>query len=97
VRIVVGKKVWKSNAFCLNLSEYCAASGKAFCLLVVENNYARWSDMVQSGEYGDKNNKASPPLYTNAGKSNRKNGAARPFFQAGQRRGIRDLMFCTVW
>jgi hypothetical protein len=79
VRIVVGKKIWKNNAFRLNLSEYCAASSEAFCLLVVENNYARWSDMVGSGDHGDKHNSASAPLYTNAGKSNRKNGAAKPF------------------
>jgi hypothetical protein len=74
-----GKEVWKSNALHLNLSKYCAASGKAFCLLVVENNYAQWSDMVESGDHGDKINSASLPLSTNAGKSNRKNGAARPF------------------
>jgi hypothetical protein len=79
VRIVVGKKVWKNNAFCLNLSEYCAASSKAFCLLVAENNYAQWSDMVGLGDHGDKHNSASAPLYTNAGKSNQKNGAAKPF------------------
>jgi hypothetical protein len=79
VRIVVGKKVWRNNAFRLNLSEYCAASSKAFCLLVVENNYARWSDMVGSGEHGDKHNSASAPLYTNAGKSNQKMGLESPF------------------
>jgi hypothetical protein len=79
VRIAVGKKVWKNNAFLLNLSEYCAASSKAFCLLVVENKYAQWSDMVGSGDHGDKHNSASAPLYTNAGKSNQKNGAAKPF------------------
>jgi hypothetical protein len=45
----------------------------------VENNYAQWSDMVESGDHGDKINSASPPLYTNAGKTSRKNGAARPF------------------
>jgi hypothetical protein len=64
VRIAVGKKVWKNNAFCLNLSEYCAASSQAFCLLVVENNSAQWSDMVDSGDHGDKHNSASAPLYT---------------------------------
>jgi hypothetical protein len=79
VRILVGKKIWKNNAFRLNLSEYCAASSKAFCLLVVEKNYARRSDMVGSGDHGDKHNSASAPLYTNAGKSNQKNGAAKPF------------------
>jgi hypothetical protein len=79
VRIVVGKKIWKNNTFRLNLSEYCAASSKAFCLLVVENNYARWSDMVGSEDDGDKHNSASAPLYPNAGKSNQKNGAAKPF------------------
>jgi hypothetical protein len=46
---------------------------------VVENNYAPWSDMVGSGDHGDKHNSASAPLYTNAGKSNNKNGAAKPF------------------
>jgi hypothetical protein len=79
VRIVVGKKVWKNNAFCLNLSEYCAASSEAFCLLVVEDSYAQWSDMVGSGDHGDKHNSASAPFYTNAGKSNQKNGVAKPF------------------
>jgi hypothetical protein len=76
---VVGKKIWKNNAFRLNLSEYCAASSKSFCLLVVENNSARWSDMVGSGDHGDKHISASAPLYTNAGKSNQKNGAAKLF------------------
>jgi hypothetical protein len=95
VRIVVGKKVWKNNAFCLNLSEYCAASSKAFCLLVVENNYARWSDMVGSGDHGDKRNSASAPLYTNAGKSNQKMGLQSPF-RVGQRRDIKDLMKMIV-
>jgi hypothetical protein len=75
----VGKKIWKNNAFRLSLSEYCAAISKAFCLLVVENNYAQWSDMVGSGDHGDKHNSASAPSYTNAGKSNQKNGAAKPF------------------
>jgi hypothetical protein len=42
--------------------------------LVVENNYARWSDMVGSGDHGDKHNSASAPLYTNAGKSKKKWG-----------------------
>jgi hypothetical protein len=79
VRRVVGKKIWKNNAFRLNLSEYCAASSEAFCLLVVENNYAQWSDMMGSGDHGDRHNSACAPLYTNAGKSNRKNGAATPF------------------
>jgi hypothetical protein len=79
VRIVVGKKVWKNSAYRLNLSEYCAASSEAFSLLVVENNYQRWTDMVNSGDLGDKHNSASAPLYTNAGKSNRKNGKAKPF------------------
>jgi hypothetical protein len=35
--------------------------------------------MVGSGDHGDKHNSASAPLYTNAGKSNRKKGAAKPF------------------
>jgi hypothetical protein len=35
--------------------------------------------MVVSGDHGDKHNSASAPLYTNAGKGNRKNGAAKPF------------------
>jgi hypothetical protein len=79
VRIVLGKKVWKNNSYCSNLSEYCLASGKAFCLLVVENNYEQWTDMVGSGDQGNKNNSAPAPVYTNAGKSNRKNGATKPF------------------
>jgi hypothetical protein len=79
VRIVVGKKRWTHQCFRLNLSEYCSASGEAFVLLTLENNYMRWSDMAETGDYGDKNHTAPPPLYTNAGKSNRKLGTARPF------------------
>jgi hypothetical protein len=79
VRIFLGKKVWKNNSYCSNLSEYCTASGKAFCLLVVENNYERWTDMVRSRDQGDKHSSATAPLYTNAGKSSQKNGAAKPF------------------
>jgi hypothetical protein len=33
----------------------------------------------RSDDYGDKHSSASAPLYTNAGKSNKKNGAAKPF------------------
>jgi hypothetical protein len=72
VRIVLGKKVWKHNSYSSNLSEYCMASGEAFCLLVVENNYEWWTDMVRSGDQGDKYNSAPVPLYTNAWKSNQK-------------------------
>jgi hypothetical protein len=79
VRVVVGKKIWKSHGFRSNLSGFCSASGEAFCLLVVENNYERWCSMVESGDYADKNSTAPPPLYTNAGKSNRQNGKAKAF------------------
>jgi hypothetical protein len=79
VRIVVGKKVWKSHAFRSDLSEFCSMSGEAFCLLTVENNYDRWSGMVESGDYADKNSTAPPPLYTNAGKSSRLKGTAKAF------------------
>jgi hypothetical protein len=96
VRIVVGKKVWKNNAFRLNLSEYCVVSSKAFCLLVVENNYAQWSDMVGSGDHGDKHNSTSGPLYTNAGKST-KEIRLQSCFRVGQQRDIKDLMLSTIW
>lgn len=79
VRIVVGKNKWKNNAFRYALSSYCSASSEAFCLLTMENNYARWCGMVMEEDYGDKSHSAPPPLYTNAGKSNRNNGKTRPF------------------
>lgn len=79
IRIVVGKKTWKSHAFRSKLSEFCAVSGEAFCLLVVENNYERWTSMCESGDYADKKSKAPKPLYTNAGKSSRENGTAKAF------------------
>lgn len=79
VRIVVGKSKWTHQCFRYNLSEYCSASGEAFCLLVLENNYMRWCGMIEAGDYGDKGHTAPPPLYTNAGKSNRNNGTAKPF------------------
>jgi hypothetical protein len=72
VRIVVGKKKWRHQAFQYNLSEFCSASGEAFCLLILENNYMRWCGMVEANDYGDKNHTAPSPLYTNAGKSNRR-------------------------
>jgi hypothetical protein len=53
VRIVLGKKVWKNNSYCSNLSEYCTEGGEAFCLLVVENAYEQSADMVRSGDQGD--------------------------------------------
>jgi hypothetical protein len=62
------------------LLEFCAVrSGEAFCLLIVENNYERWAGMVESGDFADKKNTAPKPLYTNAGKSSRKNGSAKAF------------------
>ena len=79
VRIIVGKSKWKHMCFRDNLSKYCSASGEAFCLLTLENNYARWCGMVESGDFGDKNHTAPPPLYTNAGKTNRTIGMAKPF------------------
>ena len=79
IRIMVGKKKWKHQSFRVNLSEFCSASDEAFCLLTLENNYMRWCGMVESGDYGDKGHTAPPPLYTNAGKSNRKVGTAKPF------------------
>lgn len=79
VRIVVGKNKWKIHCFRENLSKFCSASGEAFCLLTLENNYARWCAMVESGNYGDKDHTAPPPLYTNAGKTNRPIGMAKPF------------------
>jgi hypothetical protein len=30
IRIVIGKKIWKSHAFRSKLSEFCAVSGEAF-------------------------------------------------------------------
>jgi hypothetical protein len=77
--IVVGKKIWKSHAFRSKLSEFCAVSGEAFCLLIVKNNYERWAGMVESGDFADKNNTAPKPLYTNAGKSSRETGTAKAF------------------
>jgi hypothetical protein len=79
VRIIVGKAKWKHQCFRDNLSKFCSASGEAFCLLTLENNYARWCGMVESGDFGDKNHTAPPPLYTNAGKTNRNIGMAKPF------------------
>jgi hypothetical protein len=79
IRIVVGKKNWKHQCIRFKLSEFCSASGEAFCLLVLENNYMRWCGMIEADDYGDKGHTAPPPLYTNAGKSNRKNGTAKPF------------------
>ena len=35
--------------------------------------------MVESGDYGDKDHTAPPPLYTNAGKTNQNIGMAKPF------------------
>jgi hypothetical protein len=69
VRIVLGKKVWKNTSYPSNLSEYCMASSEAFCLLVVENNYEWWTDMVRSGDQGNKHISAPAPLFTNAGTS----------------------------
>lgn len=79
VRIIVGKSKWKHQCFRDNLSKFCSASGEAFCLLTLENNFARWCGMVDSGNYGDKDHTAPPPLYTNAGKTNRNIGMAKPF------------------
>ena len=79
VRIVVGKSKWKHQCFRDNLSKFCSASGEAFCLLTLENNYARWCGMVESGNFGDKDHTAPPPLYTNAGKTNRLIGMSKPF------------------
>lgn len=79
VRIVVGKNKWKIHCFRDNLSKFCSASGEAFCLLTLENNYARWCAMVESGNFGDKDHTAPSPLYTNAGKTNRPIGMAKPF------------------
>lgn len=79
VRIIVGKSKWKHQCFRDNLSKFCSASGEAFCLLTLENNYARWCGMVESGDFGDKDHTAPPPLYTNAGKTNRNIGMAKPF------------------
>jgi hypothetical protein len=78
-RIDVGKKIWKSHAFQSKLSEFCAVSGEAFCLLIVENNYERWAGMVKSGDFADKKNTAPKPLYTNAGKISRETGTAKAF------------------
>lgn len=79
IRIIVGKTKWKHQCFRDNISTFCSASGEAFCLLTLENNYARWCSMVDSGDYGDKEHTAPPPLYTNAGKTNRNIGMAKPF------------------
>jgi hypothetical protein len=79
IRIVVGKKIWKSHAFRYKLSEFCAVSGEAFCLLIVENNYEQWAGMVETGDFADKKNTAPKPLYTNSGKSSRENGTAKAF------------------
>ena len=79
IRIIVGKSKWKHQCFRDNLSKFCSASGEAFCLLTLENNYARWCGMVESGDFGDKDHTAPPPLYTNAGKTNRTVGMAKPF------------------
>jgi hypothetical protein len=79
IRIVVGKKIWKSHAFRSKLSEFCVVSGEAFCLLVVENNYERWTSMCESGDYADKTNTAPKPLYTNGGKSSREKRTAKAF------------------
>jgi phosphopantothenoylcysteine synthetase/decarboxylase len=45
----------------------------------MENNYMRWCGMIEADDFGDKSHSAPPPLYTNAGKSNLKKGAAKPF------------------
>jgi hypothetical protein len=79
IRKVVGKKTWKSHSFRSKLSEFCAVSGEAFCLFVVENNYDRWTGMCKSGDYADKKNTAPKPLYTKAGKSCHENGTAKAF------------------
>jgi hypothetical protein len=79
LRIVVGKRTWKHNSFRTVLSSYCSASSEAFCLLTMENNYARWCSMIETEDYGDRGSTAPPPLYTNAGKSNRLNGKTKPF------------------
>ena len=76
---VVGEKTWKSSCYRSLLSEYCTASGEAFALLTLENNYDRWEDMAKTGDYADKNGTAPEALYTNSGKSNNGKGAPKRF------------------
>jgi hypothetical protein len=79
IKLVVGSAVWKKNFHQANLSTYCSASGEAFALLTVENNYNRWQSMSISGDHRDKGGLAPAALYTNSGKSDRGRGGTRRF------------------
>ena len=58
------------------ISDYISVSDEAFAILIFENNYETWCDMVKRN-----NTKLSPVIqkYTNGGSSSGKNGSSRRY------------------
>ena len=73
---VVGKIFYKENRCDRLISDYISVSDEAFAILIFENNYETWCDMVKRN-----NTKLSPVIrkYTNGGSSSGKNGSSRRY------------------
>ena len=73
---VVGKFFHKENRCERLISDYISVSDEAFAILIFENNYETWCDMVQR-----KDTKSSNVFckYTNGGSSSGKNGSSRRY------------------
>lgn len=66
VSCVVGKTKFKQNICSIEVSKFVTVSDESLALLILENMFARWKDMKQTGNHGSSK---VPPKYTSGGKN----------------------------
>ena len=83
---VVGKIFYKENRCDRLMSDYISVSDEAFAILIFENNYDTWCDMVKRN-----NTKLSTVIrkYTNGGSSSGKNSSSTRRYQGWNSEGIK--------
>jgi hypothetical protein len=73
---VVGRSSWEGNCDKKLLSTFCTRSDEAFGLLLLENNYDRWTAMWRSGDLRNSKGEAPDTLYTNMAESRTRGSAS---------------------